>query len=222
MGHSNAYLLTAGGSAVLVDTGCPGKINKLESALRENGLDFPDLGLVILTHTHYDHAGCLAEIKERSGAKVLVHEAEAGCLEKGYTPFPKGTMWFSRIISGLANSLFAFRAKYVPVKPDIVINKEYDLGYYLPGTKARVIPTPGHTEGSVSVVLGNEEVVVGDTLFNDFPKTVFPPFANDEKQLFRSWEKLAETSCATFYPGHGGALSIEKLADSYRKLSKRV
>ena len=222
MGNSNAYLLTAGASAVLVDAGCGGKIKNLEAALEQKNLKFPEIKLVILTHTHYDHVGCLAEIRDRSGAKVLVHEAEAGNLEKGYTPFPKGTMWFSKIISGMAKTLLSSKAKYPPVKADIVVKGEYDLKDYLPGVKAKVIPTPGHTAGSISVILQNEDAVVGDTLFNVMPWTVFPPFANNEKQLLRSWEKLAETSCSTFYPGHGKELPIEKLADNYRKLSARV
>jgi hydroxyacylglutathione hydrolase len=222
MGHSNAYLLTAGGSAVLVDAGYKGKIKKLEEALEQNNLKFPDIKLVVLTHTHSDHVGCLAEIKERSGAKVLVHEAEAGNLEKGYTPFPKGTIWFSKILSGFASTLLTSKAKYTPVKPDIVIKSEYDLGSYLPGTKARVIPTPGHSAGSLSLILNNEEAIVGDTLLNTALWTAFPPFANDEKQLLRSWEKLAETSCATFYPGHGKEFPIAKLVDNYRKMSTRA
>ena len=222
MGNSNAYLLTAGASSVLVDAGCSGNINKLEAALKQNNLKFSDLKLVILTHTHSDHVGCLAEIRERSGAKVLVHEAEAGNLEKGYTPFPKGTMWFSKVISGVAKGLLSSKAKYSPLKADLVIKSEYDLKDYLPGVKAKVIPTPGHTAGSISVILENKDAVVGDTLFNVMSWTVFPPFANDEKQLFRSWEKLAETNCATFYPGHGKELPIAKLVDNYRKLSTRV
>ncbi|WP_292389514.1 hypothetical protein [Methanosarcina sp. UBA5] len=40
----------------------------------------------------------LAEIKKRSGAKVMVHASEKGCLEKGITPFLRGNMWFSKII----------------------------------------------------------------------------------------------------------------------------
>ena len=222
MGNSNAYLLTAGAFAVLVDAGCGSKIKNLEAALEQKNLKFSDIKLVILTHTHYDHVGCLPEIRERSGAKILVHEAEAGNLEKGYTLFPKGTMWFTKIISGMANGLLSSKAKYPPVKADIVIKGEYDLKDYLPGVKAQVISTPGHTTGSISVILQNEDAVVGDTLFNVMPWTVFPPFANDEKQLLKSWEKLAETGCATFYPGHGNEFPIAKLVDNYRKLSARV
>ena len=106
MGKSNAYLVSATGFTFLIDAGCDKNIHKIERTLQRNGLDITDIDLIIVTHTHYDHVGRLAEIREKSGAKVLVHRDEADCLKKGYTPFPKGTMVFSRLISGVGNRFF--------------------------------------------------------------------------------------------------------------------
>jgi glyoxylase-like metal-dependent hydrolase (beta-lactamase superfamily II) len=175
--------------------------------------------LIILTHTHYDHTGCLAEIKKRSGAKVLVHASEKECLEKGITPFPRGTMWFSKMISGIGNSLMVSKSKYKPVTPDLVVGNEYDLGKYLPG--AKVIFTPGHTAGSISLVIGNSAAFVGDTLFSIMPWGVFPPFANDIPELLKSWQRLIDAGCRTYFPGHGKPISLQKLKVSYEKRIKR-
>jgi hydroxyacylglutathione hydrolase len=218
MGNSNSYLIVSAGRGVLVDAGCPGKIKNIQTALEQNNLIFQNIVLVILTHTHYDHTGCLAEIKKRSGAKVLVHASEKGCLEKGITPFPRGTVWFSKMISGIGNSLMASKSKYQPVNPDLVVGSEYDLGTYLPG--AKVISTPGHTTGSISLVIGNEAAFVGDTLFNVMPWSVFPPFANDIPELLKSWQRLIDTGCRTFFPGHGKPITLQKLKVSYEKRSK--
>lgn len=218
MGHSNSYLISSGGRGILVDAGHTGKIKNLQIALEKNHLNFPDIVLVVLTHTHYDHVGCLAEIKERSGAKVLVHEAEKEYLEKGITPFPRGTVWFSKIISGIGNAFMSSKSGYQPVSPDIAIRGGYDLGRYIP--RAKVIPTPGHTTGSISLVIGNEVAFVGDTLFNIMPGTVFPPFANNVPELLKSWRILINMGCRTFYPGHGRPVTFKKLKDSYRKRVK--
>lgn len=215
MGHSNSYLIISGGQGLLVDAGCPGKIKNVQTALEQNNLMFTDIVLVILTHTHYDHTGCLAEIKKRSGAKVLVHASEKGYLEKGMTPFPEGTMWFSKIISGIGNTLMVSKSKYQPVNPDIVVRGDYDLGKYIPG--AKVISTPGHTAGSISLVIGDEAAFVGDTLFNVMPWGVFPPFANDIPELLISWKRLIAAGCRTFYPGHGKPITLQKLKASYEK-----
>lgn len=107
MGQSNAYLVSGINYTFLVDAGYANKIHLLEEKLKENGLEFTDIDLIILTHTHYDYVGCLDEIKEKRGAKVLVHKDEAGCLKKGYTLFPKGTMLFSKFVSKIGNRFFA-------------------------------------------------------------------------------------------------------------------
>jgi len=218
MGHSNSYLIISGGRGILVDAGSKGKIKKLQTALERNNLKFSDIVLVILTHTHYDHVGSLAEIKDSSRAKILVHSEEQGYLEKGITPFPRGTMWFSKIIFRIGNTLMASKSKYQPVSPDIVVRGEYDLGKYIPG--AKVIPTPGHTAGSISLVIENEVAFVGDTLFNIMPGSVFPPFANNVPELLKSWEKLIAAGYRTFYPGHGKSITLQKLKDSYKKGKK--
>lgn len=213
--QSNSYLIVSGGRGILVDGGSTGKTKNIQTALEKNDLRFPDIVLIVLTHTHYDHVGSLAEITYKSKAKVLVHAAEKGYLEKGKTPFPRGTMWFSKIISGIGNTLLVSKSKYPPVIPDIIIKGEYSLGKFIPG--AKIIPTPGHTDGSVSLVIGNEVAFVGDTLFSVFPRTVFPPFANNVPELLKSWEKLIATGCRTYYPGHGKPISLQKLKNSYEK-----
>lgn len=219
MGHSNSYLIISAGRGVLVDAGCPGKIKNIQTALEQNNLMFQNIVLIILTHTHYDHTGCLAEIKKRSGAKVLVHTSEKGYLEKGITPFPRGTMCFSKMISGIVNSLMVSKSKYQPVNPDLVVGNEYDLGKYLPG--AKVISTPGHTAGSISLVIGNEAAFVGDTLFNVMPWSVFPPFANDVSELLKSWQRLIAADCRKYFPGHGKPIYLQRLKVSYEKRTKR-
>jgi len=219
MGHSNSYLIVAGGMGILVDAGSTSKIKNLQIALEKNNLSFSNIVLIVLTHTHYDHVGCLTEIKERSGAKVLVHVKEKEYLEEGMTPFPRGTMWFSKIISGIGKTLLVSKSKYPPVSPEIAVKGEYDLGKYIPG--AKVIPTPGHTVGSISLVIKNEAAFVGDALFNIIPGTVFPPFANDVPELLKSWEKLIATECTTLYPGHGKSFPLQKLKDSYEKKKEK-
>lgn len=220
MGHSNSFLIVSEGRGILVDAGYPGKIKNLQIALERNHLGFPDIVLVVLTHTHYDHVGCLAEIKEKSGAKILVHTAEKEFLEKGATPFPRGTSWFSKIISRIGNTFMLSKSRYQPVvSSDIVVNDIYDLGKYI--SRAKIIPTPGHTAGSISLVIENEAAFVGDTLFNVIPGTVFPPFADDVPELLKSWKVLIDSGCRTYYPGHGKPITLQKLKASYEKRTKR-
>jgi glyoxylase-like metal-dependent hydrolase (beta-lactamase superfamily II) len=107
---------------------------------------------------------------------------------------------------------------YAPVSPDITISERFGLEEY--AADGYILPTPGHTSGSVSVIVSNRHALVGDTLFNVFKKNLFPPFADDQEELVRSWEKLLDTGCDTFYPGHGKPFKIDRLRQSLEAREK--
>jgi glyoxylase-like metal-dependent hydrolase (beta-lactamase superfamily II) len=210
---SNAYVVANGKRAILIDAGLKRKERKIIAALEQMQLSPDDIQLIILTHTHYDHAGSLKALQQISEAKVLIHQAEASCLEEGFCAFPKGTMWFPKIMSAIGRVLNKSVGRYAPVVPDIVISRRFDLQAY--GIEGYVLPTPGHTAGSLSVVIDGDHAIVGDTLFNIFKHSVFPPYANDQEALLKSWRTLLEIGCKYFYPGHGKPFTRERLQKTY-------
>ncbi|MDI3485234.1 MBL fold metallo-hydrolase [Methanolobus sp. WCC1] len=218
MGKSNAYLVSAPDLVILIDTGCSKNLKPLEQVLRQKELQITDINYIVVTHAHYDHVGHLAEIREKSGAKVLAHRDAVDYLKNGHTPFPKGTMLLFKIISNAGNRFFSVGGKFTPVKPDILIEGDYDL--LKSELTIRIIHTPGHTSGSVCLIINDESAIVGDTLFNVLPETVYPPFANDENELIKSWEKLLATGCSVFYPGHGKPFSRDKFRKCFEKKKK--
>jgi len=211
---SNAYLLKGKGGLILVDTGQKGGTAKVKKALTDLGEEITDIDLIIITHVHYDHVGSLAQIKKESSAEVMVHEAEGALLRSGSCGFPKGTMAFSKALSCMANRLMD--DSFEPVEPDIEIDESFDLEEF--GLDGKVVHTPGHTEGSLSVILGNGNCIVGDTLFNVLPRSVYPPFANNESRLEESWRKISEYDCRRYYPGHGRVINRDKFEKSFKRL----
>lgn len=75
IGPVNCWLIEADALA-LVDVGPndPPSLASLEASLAELGRGVADLDLILLTHQHYDHVGLAAELRERSGARVVAHE----------------------------------------------------------------------------------------------------------------------------------------------------
>ncbi len=212
---SNAYVVANGKRAILIDCGMKKKEKKIIAALERMQLSPSDIKLIILTHTHYDHSGSVKALQEITGAKILVHQAEASCLEQGYCAFPKGTMWFPKITSAVGRALNKWVGRYAPVSPDILISERFDLQAY--GIDGYVLPTPGHTAGSICVIIEGRHAIVGDTLFNIFKHSVFPPYANDQEELLRSWKILLEIGCEHFYPGHGKPFTRNRLQKTYEE-----
>jgi len=91
-----------------------------------------------------------------------------------------------------------------PVKPDILIGEEMDLKKY--GVDGKVIHTPGHTAGSLSVILPNDEFIVGDLIMRGmlrFWQPNYPLFANDTAQLKESIKLILRMKPAKIFSGHG-------------------
>jgi len=218
MGHTSVALIETSKGFILVDAGVPGTLRELTRQMKRLGLGPKELLLVVVTHVHYDHVGSLAAIRRMSGAEVLVHAAEKEALETAEMLVPKGTARFSKAIAALIGSRAAGKPMFEPVVPDIVIDSEFDLSPF--GLPGRIIPTPGHTAGSLSVILDSGDAFVGDACWN-IPflgrRTVFPPFAADVAALGASWKLLLETGAETFHPAHGEPFPRRKLAESYRR-----
>jgi glyoxylase-like metal-dependent hydrolase (beta-lactamase superfamily II) len=208
------WLIVDGEKSILVDAGYEGKIKDFEHTLVDNGLKPRDIKMIVMTHTHFDHACGLKELKELTKARVVVNENEAGCLEQGFCPLPKGTKWYSGIISWLGRNLLYGIGKFHSVSPDITLKVKLDLGRY--GIEGYIIPTPGHTSGSQSLIIG-EQAFVGDDMFGIFSNTIFPPFANDVPALLKSWQEILDTGCRWFYPGHGKVIERSRIEDELKK-----
>jgi hydroxyacylglutathione hydrolase len=219
LGRANAYFVIRERHVLLIDTGIKRNEQKIIQALGKQGLRPSDIRLIILTHTHYDHCGSLKALKDMTGAGMVVHYNEATSLTGGYGGFPRGTTRLTKAISWLGRTLGRRIGAYLPVSPDVTVSERFGLEEY--GVDGYILPTPGHTAGSMSVIVHNRYAIVGDTLFNVFRKGVFPPFADDPEELLRSWEKLIDTGCRAFYPGHGNPFGIGRLRESLANEMKR-
>lgn len=198
-GRSNVFLLTNGQTNMLIDTSS----GFMWKTLRKNleSLNIEKIDLLILTHSHFDHAANAARIREKYKASVIIHHTETEYLNSGDNILPAGTNHFSRFLVKAFAERFRSVARYQPCKFDLTIDETYDLSDY--GFNAYLMHTPGHTAGSCSLIIENEIALVGDTMFGVFPGSIFPPFANDQNQLIKSWEKLLSTRCKLFIPSHG-------------------
>lgn len=214
--RSNAYLIDTGNLRILVDTGIERKYPSLRHRIESIYGDATKIDYLVLTHTHYDHCQSAARIKADTGAKLMVHRSEAENLKNGFTSLPAGTLLPTKIISGLGNKYFSGIGEYAAVIPDISVDEEYIIEHE---PFLKVMHTPGHSEGSVSVIVEDEIALSGDTVFNIWKGRVFPPFANDTSKLLKSWEKLMDSGCHLFLPGHGKPVSIEMLVKEYGKRS---
>lgn len=194
----------------------PGSGKKLVHQLET--LNIYSIDVLVLTHTHFDHAGNASFIKKKYNPLTVVHNNEAECLATGTNPLIEGTNLITRQVVKRIAMLLSSSIKYEPCSYDIGIKNSYDLHPF--GFNAHIIHTPGHSIGSVCVIIDDELAVVGDTMFGVFRNSVYPPFAADINQLLLSWRKLLETNCRLFLPSHGRERKSSLVLKDYNKRRK--
>lgn len=207
----NIFAVTRNERTILVDTGISFDRSRVELALERKKL-IPEA--VILTHTHFDHAGNAAWLQYEYGAEVVVQEAENEMLAAGDMPIPRGTYPFTRGLVNIGRKMQpAFR--YDPCVADHVFTDRFDLNRF--GINGFVIHTPGHSPGGSTLIIDDTVAIAGDSVIGTMPGSPFPPFADDVSVLMETWKKIIDTGCRTILPGHGKPVSMEEMILEYNK-----
>ena len=210
LGFDNAYIVKDQGT-IMIDSGEPKKSKAFIKGLEAVSIKPEEIKLVVLTHGHWDHIGSAAEIKEITGAKIVMHQNEKHWLEESLKPMPPSVTAWGSVISKLVTwGIIPF--KHIrATKVDIVLkDKEFSLNDY--GIEGKVIHTPGHSSGSVSILLDTGQAFVGDLAVNKFPLRLtpgLPIFAEDWNKLIESWQKLLDLGVKIVYPAHGDPFSVD-------------
>jgi hydroxyacylglutathione hydrolase len=212
IGFSTCYLLRDRG-CVMVDAGVPGKAAVIARKLERLNVAPREITLIVITHGHFDHAGSANEIRAATGAAIAVHRDDVAKVEEGSRWSTLGTTRWGRLSYRVFAPLFNRFARLPRLHPDLVLGDDgLDLDEH--GIPGRVVPTPGHTMGSVSVVLDSGEAFVGDLAMNRLPLTArpaLPIYADDIDAVRGSWPKLRTMGVHTVYPAHGRPFPIAAL-----------
>lgn len=156
-GFVNAYLIVGDRDLTLVDAGPARRLPGLVAELKANGYSFNDVGRVVVTHAHADHAGGLRPLLDLRPVKVFAHPAEAPVLARK-EPAPP----ISAPLGGALYSVFDWVLGRGPV--DSVLPA--DSGTPVRGLPQwQVLHTPGHTPGSISLYEPVRQILLcGDAL----------------------------------------------------------
>lgn len=200
---SNVYLLRHGDAYALVDTGSPVDRDRLYTALVAAGVHPRDVRVVVLTHGHADHAG-LARLYQLYGAAIVLGAGDADAAAAGENRPLRPTSVFADALAPM------FMFPFPPFAPDVAVDRELDLtAYGFPDV--RVVAMPGHTPGSVVVLVGAHDALVGDMILGGWFGGAIRPhqagehyYQADRKANHANAGRLLAMGITRFYTGHGG------------------
>jgi glyoxylase-like metal-dependent hydrolase (beta-lactamase superfamily II) len=214
LGIDHCYIIKDKG-AIMIDGGTPKKAKEFTKAIKKVSIKPEEIQLIILTHGHWDHIASAKEIREITGAKIALHHREKDWLENSLKPMPPGVTTWGHILGTIIGMFMPFI--HIPgAHVDMVLeDEELSLEEY--GIPGKVIYTPGHSYGSVSVLLETGDAFVGDLAMNKFPLCLspgLPIFAEDWQKVEESWKFLLEQGAKTIYPAHGEPFSANIIRDA--------
>ena len=186
---NNVYIVSDGEGTMVVDPSC--SADKILAALGERKLD-----AIVLTHSHFDHTGAAAELREATGAPVIASAIDAPVIS-GDEELPRDDRPFETC----------------PVDRTVKDGDKVQVG----GMTWKVIATPGHTPGSICLFdipqFGNHPkglpvLLSGDTLFaGTIGRTDFK--GGSMADMRASLKKLAALPDDTaVLPGHNNLTTI--------------
>ena len=196
------YLITTPQGNILINSDLEANVSLIEASIDKLGFKFKDTKILLISHAHWDHDAASATIKERTGAKYMVMDADVSVVESGgKTDFQYG--------KSPANL-------YKPAKVDRVLHDgdKVTLG----GAVLVAHLTPGHTKGCTTwtmqvtegpktynvVILGSPNVNPGYKLVNN---PAYPQIAEDYERM---WRVLKSLPCDIFLGAHGGYFDLEE------------
>lgn len=203
---AQAYLYAGRDEVAVIDPGYTGSYRAVLEFISQQGFRPRDLGWVILTHHHVDHAGTAFALCEATGARLAVHRDDAPYLH-AVRPRERMTFW------GMADWLPTRLARYV------VSCAEGELRLLEHGDTVAgltVVHGPGHTPGSICLWSGSESALfVGDILNNERGLQTPPWTVNHRHAIAKlAPQRLSELRYQQAFFGHGPAV----LADADQRI----
>lgn len=196
---ANIHIIESDAGLVIVDAGFSGASPHVLQVINQLGHTPRDVRLIFLTHVHMDHVGSAAELRRQTGAPLAAHRADVAKARAGQHPLPKGRALAGKILEHTFNGL-RLKFWYESFEPDILLDEGQTLDAF--GLHARVIHTPGHTLGSLSLALNDGVMLIGDALINQI-RVGMPLYGEDNELAYDSLRKIHALRPRLLYSGHG-------------------
>ena len=194
-GTDNCYIVSDGKNAILFDTSSGESKDKVIEACSRY-----EMKALVLSHPHFDHAENAAVISERYNIPVAYHKADDEIFDnydaqplRSYGPV--GFVVLKMSLKVLRNTEVKRPAKFVYVKEGDTLA---DYGF----PDIRVVELPGHTKGSIGLLIQDHAILVGDALDNWIRPGVGHLYF-DLDVLKKTADKIRSFGTRRIYYGHG-------------------
>lgn len=198
-GVANSFIVVTPDGVLVIDPGMLNQAPRLVTRMRRLGIAPGDVRLILVTHGHVDHAASAAALRRLTGAPIAMHRADIPLVATRALQVPRGRNATMDRLGGLMRR-FGRLVPSEPFQPDLCLEEGESLGKF--GAAARILHTPGHTAGSISIAFDDGILFVGDAILN-LVRVSFPLWWDDPEAARASACKILALQPRLCYSGHG-------------------
>lgn len=201
LGIVNVFLLENDGKLALIDTGMPGQAEKILAAAQALGYRPEQVRDIVVTHCHADHAGSLAALKARTGARVWMHPLDAALVRQGVPGRP-----FKPAPGALPRLMMAFSRFFPQAIEPAEVDKEVEEGQVIPVAGGlQVFHAPGHCAGQIALRWTRQGgvLIAADIAGNSLGRLDLSLVYEDLEQGQRDLRRFAGMAFESACFGHG-------------------
>jgi hydroxyacylglutathione hydrolase len=190
---ANVYVVKLEQGIVQIDSGLKSNAKRIIEYYKSNKIK-PDY--ILITHYHLDHIGGLKRIYDQFKPKVYASSIEVPVIQ-GHQSFEPAASYSTKILL----KLFNLNPEYLENVSDF---EHMDL------KELKIIPTPGHTAGSVSILYEKEKIMfVGDAVVNQKGELkIIEKYTSNMDEATKSKQLIESYAPITILAGHGKPLKI--------------
>jgi len=218
-------LIADSAGSVLVDCGCPGQLELLERAAADEQVDLAGLSMVVATHHDFDHVGSLAAFKRKYPRVRVAASAEDAPYVEGRARslrLEQAEHRDAALPAEQQEGARRFRELLASVEP-VAVDRRLSDGERLGPGGARVVATPGHMPGHISIWVEEERTLIaGDALVveEDELRIAHPQYTLELERALASVERLSRLPIERVVCYHGGSFEGD-VAGALRRLLAR-
>lgn len=175
---TNYWVIGGPGPRLLIDIGWPGTLPKLLANLARKDIKLSDVGHLLVTHYHPDHAGLAQELKNK-GVRLIVLQQQIAAIPVLRTHIKESFPYVEISLHGNAVTTCEDSRSFLKAI----------------GIAGEIVATPGHSNDSVSLLLDDGSVFTGDL--------TSPRLSEPDSEAMASWRLLRNMGAKMVYPGHG-------------------
>lgn len=194
---ATVFLVDCDTELVMIDAGAGRSASGIEMNIRDLDYDPRDVAAIILTHCHIDHIGGAPHFADSFGCSLVVHDLDADAIEAG---------------DPVQTASHLYGTEFPPTAVDVRLKGTENILYF-GGRDIRCIHTPGHTPGSMAIVVEQDgkRILFGQDIHGPF----LSAFRSDIEAWKESMARLLELEADILCEGHFGIFTSKDAVRSY-------